>query len=522
MFPIFKVHHVIDNTISKIYVFIGNEKISEEESFATINQRLNIFTSEEFSYIQNSGVRIQYIHKFIHPDDTILRIKEKLFYEIDELDISINEIYLFHLINQSLNIDTIFNDFQNNSLQDQDVINKLKLFLMNFIKSSLDMSILDETLNTFNPSEDTIYEILQSLNIDWENPILSAKSLGNYINTKNNYPYVSNPFLIKQDEYLSREGQNIISTQNNNCLFKFFPILHNNIYLCTAQNVLEYNQKKSIDDKYILKLYFPILFKKDNIQSLDDLLSKKGNLKDNNKSNLKKYYKSYNKRVDLLYDIYSVTEGLFDNKKSGIEFIHFQIKSLHKIKMPLEILFKTINSTEHIPLIKYNPGKSHENIFRLYTNGHVSTTGSKIPDLYIKNNLRKKKIIDISKVLSKNKSIGFFIYSLHQDHQYEILCEIHENGNIDIKCETSNLLSIDIIKELIINSINNNILINVNNFLKQKGYTYVTFEDFDQPNIFINNIHYKFSVPNSKKINIKKVIGCITPLFNVNSSINRD
>lgn len=105
MFPIFKVHHVIDNKISKIYAFIGNEKISEEESFATINKRLNIFTSDEFSYIQNKGIIIQYINKLIHPDDTILRIKEKLFYEIDELDISINEIYLFHLINKLLNID---------------------------------------------------------------------------------------------------------------------------------------------------------------------------------------------------------------------------------------------------------------------------------------------------------------------------------------------------------------------------------------------------------------------------------
>ena len=522
MFPIFKVHHVIDNKISKIYAFIGNEKISEEESFATINKRLNIFTSDEFSYIQNKGIIIQYINKLIHPDDTILRIKEKLFYEIDELDISINEIYLFHLINKLLNIDNILNEFQNNSLHDQDVINKLKLFLMNFIKSQLDMSILDEMLYTFNPSENTIYEILQGLNIDWENPLLLAKSLGNYINTKNNYPYISNPFLIKQDEYLSREGQNIISTQNNNCLFKFFPILQNNIYLCTAQNVLEYSRKKSIDDNYILKLYFPILFKKDNIQNLDDLLSKKGNLKDNDKSKLKKYYKSYNKRVDLLYDIYGTTEGLLDNKKSGIEFIHFQIKSIHKIKMPLEILFKTMNSTENIPLIKYNPGKSHENIFRLYTNGHVSTTGAKIPDLYVKNNLRKKKIIDISNILSKNKSVGFFIYSVFHDHKYEILCEIHENGNVDIKCEISNLLSVDNIKQLIINSVNDNILINVNNFLKQKGYNYVTFKDFKQSNIFINNIHYKFSVPNSKKINIKNIIGCITPLFNVNSSMNSD
>ena len=39
---------------SKIYIFHGNEKISREESFATINQRLNLFTEDEFSNIENS------------------------------------------------------------------------------------------------------------------------------------------------------------------------------------------------------------------------------------------------------------------------------------------------------------------------------------------------------------------------------------------------------------------------------------------------------------------------------------
>ena len=220
MFPIFKLNHVINNKISKIYIFHGNEKISREESFATINQRLNLFTEDEFSHIQSNGITIEYINKFIHPDDTIIRIKEKIFNEIDELNISINEIYLFHLTKDKISIDDVLSNFQNNSIYDQVIINKLKLFLMNFVKSTTDLSILDETLNDFNPEEDNIYQTLQGLNIDWENPVTITKSIGNYINTKNNYPFVANPFLIKKDDYLSREGENIISTQNNNSLFK--------------------------------------------------------------------------------------------------------------------------------------------------------------------------------------------------------------------------------------------------------------------------------------------------------------
>ena len=73
---------------------------------------------------------------------------------------------------------------------------------------------------------------------------------------------------------------------------------------------------------------------------------------------LRKYYTSYNKRVNIVYDIFKQTKNRLENKKSGIEFIHFTIKPLTSIKIPLEILFKTFNSSEEIPLIKYNPGKS--------------------------------------------------------------------------------------------------------------------------------------------------------------------
>ena len=516
MFPIIKLNHVINNQISKIYVFIGNE--SSEGNFATINQRLNLFTEDEFRHIQENDISVEYVKKFIHPDDTIIRIKEKIFNEIDELNISINEIYLFSLITKKINIDDIIFDYQNNSLQDQVTINKLKLFLMNFVKSSMDLTILDETLSNFNPSEENIYETLQKLNIDWNNTLLLTKSLGNYVNTKNNYPYVSNPFLVKNDDYLIRESNNIISTQNNNCLFKFFPLKNNNLYLTTAENVLEFNVSRGIKEDYILKLYFPILFKKDNIHSLEELLSQKGNLKDKDETKIKKYYKSYNKRINLLYNIYKNTKGLLNNKKYGIEFIHFTIKPIYAIKMPLELLFKSINSSETIPLIKYNPGKAYENIFRLYTNGHISTTGSKIPDLYVKDGLKKKKLFEISKQLAKVKALGFYIYSIFEETHYEIYCNILENGNIEIKCALENLLLVENLENLMLSTVNDNILSNISVFLKQKGYKYSLFESFSQENVTINNIHYKFSVPTTKKINISKISGCITPLFNINSS----
>ena len=159
---------------------------------------------------------------------------------------------------------------------------------MNFVKSTMDLSILDEVLDRFKPDENNIYETLLQSGINWENPLHVCKSIGNYINTKNNYPYVANPFLIKKDEYLEREGENIISTQNNNSLFKFFPIENNNIYFSLVENVINFNKEKQINDSYILKLYYPILFKKNEITSLETFLSQKGNLIDTDRQKNKK------------------------------------------------------------------------------------------------------------------------------------------------------------------------------------------------------------------------------------------
>ena len=54
---------------------------------------------------------------------------------------------------------------------------------------------------------------------------------------------------------------------------------------------------------------------------------------------------------------------------------------------------KLIKSNSNVELIKYNPGVRKENIYRLYTNGHFSKNGAKIPNLFVRNGNKKSKII---------------------------------------------------------------------------------------------------------------------------------
>ena len=80
----------------------------------------------------------------------------------------------------------------------------------------------------------------------------------------------------------------------------------------------------------------------------------------------------------------------FSFTDTGINYFEFIIHPTSIIKLPLEILFKTIHSNEKMPLIKFNQGEGYENIYRIYTDDYISLSGIKIPYLYVKHNFKKR------------------------------------------------------------------------------------------------------------------------------------
>ena len=81
MSEIYKVNHVINNEIKKIFVFTGSFEIIKESTGHKIKDGEKIFTEAEWKNITKSKIPIEYISKYIHGDDTILRIKEKILKE---------------------------------------------------------------------------------------------------------------------------------------------------------------------------------------------------------------------------------------------------------------------------------------------------------------------------------------------------------------------------------------------------------------------------------------------------------
>ena len=132
MSEIFKVNYIISNKINKIYVFKGNKTVENIDISPSVNGK-NIFTDGEWESIKKDSTEIIYINKYIHKDDTIIRIKEKILKECNGLNSSTKEMYLFSLKKTKIEPIIYHNKLtQNENLELTEV--RLKQFLWNFIE----------------------------------------------------------------------------------------------------------------------------------------------------------------------------------------------------------------------------------------------------------------------------------------------------------------------------------------------------------------------------------------------------
>ena len=513
MSQIYKVSLLDKNNIQKIFVFKGKYEINEQSNKVTTNPgNFTVFSKKELDDILINNIQVQYIDQLIYDDDSILRVKEKILMESRGLNISINQMYLFVNSQKKFNIHDTYYKLTQKETHELN-INTLNGFLHNIISNSFNLT--SKNINIPQEKQFFTFDELNELAFDWEDNHFYQNSLGQNAQYKTQYPYVVNPFNCSiSDSFIL--NNDIVNTQNSTLLFKFFPVKNNNIFLATAENVIDYAEENDLNVTFFLKLYFPILFSVDNIQSRSDFEKNNMSLIDQNKKHVKKYYNTYNNFINLFYDlVFFDGTSNFDFNEQGINYFEFIIHPNSKIKLPLEILFKTLHTSEKIPLIKYNPGEGYENIYRVFTDDYLSLTGIKVPYLYVKNNFKKYKILELMKTLSKNTSIGFYIVHKFLQNNFEIYCDFLENGNIHIKVNCPILISKDQAETLIKKSVNETILNQVTSYLKQTGYEYVLFNNFFEDNIEMLDINYTFKVENKKVLKLNTYIGCVSSIFNI-------
>ena len=520
MSQIYKLNHTEGDNIKHIYIFAGNETI--DISDYTDSKGNPIFSHEELSNITKKKIPVEIITSFaIHGDDTIGMIKKKLVHALN-LDISTKELYLFGITEEKLIPSIIYKQLtQNESIPLTETM--LCQFLLNIIENGCVESEIANTCEIIGKLGSNIsYDDFTNI-LDWDAIQSYIIPIGERLVHKKVIPFVANPYNCTfLDNFIKESMPGIVTTQNTSLLFEVGQLCLNNIFFCLAEEVLTYTSTQTkLEEISILNLYFPLLVTIDKINSLTMLQDKRYELHDKEEKLIGQDFDKYNEQVNLFYDIYNVGNANsplnYLNNTPGITAISLVIHPIHNIKFPLDILFKLIHSTRIIPLIKYNPGKTKENIYRLYTANNTATDGKKIPFLYTQHNNKKTFIIKLSKILSFSKRVSFYINIIYNDNKYNLTCSFSENGNIHINIPSINNLnkplSLQQIEEIIHLSIKEPILDKIRSYLEQSGYSYISFDSLTDKNIEIESMTWVSQLKITAKINLKKYISCLSTIF---------
>ena len=304
MTQIYKINHVVEDNINRIYLFIGDEIIDKKDYIDSRGQ--HIFSAEELENIKKKKIPIQLITSHvIHGDDTIGMIKKKIMQGL-KLEISTKELYIFGITEDKLIPSILYNQLtQNKTIPLTE--KRLCQLLLNIIEHGCEQSDIINTCKIIGTLGNNI-SFNEFLNIqDWDLVKSHIIPIGQRLVYKKTIPFVANPYNCTHiDHFIKENIPGIVTTLNTSLLFEVGDLCFNNIFFCTAEEVLTYTSKVTkIEESDILNLYFPLLATKDKIQNLISLQDKRQELYDKEEAQLGATFNTYNKQIDLFYNIYN-------------------------------------------------------------------------------------------------------------------------------------------------------------------------------------------------------------------------
>jgi hypothetical protein len=498
---IYKISHILDGVVKYIYVFNGKNKTDSLDKLFLKKQNDpifdGIFSPEEITDINENSIEVRFIPESIHLDDTIEIIKKKLLLHLmNDLNISFDELYFFIIQPEKFKAETIYHNLTQNEKLDL-TKPRLTQFLLNLDEINVD-DLPDKETYTYD-------DILQ-LNLE-KSSFMATKPLGQKITSlKEDYYYTVNPFLVESYDTLEKN----ITTTNKIILMEQGEILNNTLYLCLAEEVLTFGatNNPSLLETNTIKTYFPYLYQKDII-SLEQLNDRKQELLGETQDMLTPAFKKNIENVNLFYDIYETRKEEMKFNDVGIKSLIIVINQPSVFHLPLDNVFKLIHATQDVPLIKMNLSKRQEKIYRLYAD-KISTNGKKIPYL------DKGVIFKWDKFMGKTQSVSVYIEHYEEDTSSitPIICEFNSNGSIMIKADFNTSLTPDMINDLFVKEVNPVIDL-VKDYLAQDGYTMNNFVSLTNEYTEILNIEYSLNIHIEKEVKLKKIVGCLTSMFNI-------
>ena len=284
-------------------------------------------------------------------------------------------------------------------------------------------------------------------------------------------------------------------------LSKDGDIIDNSIYLCLAEDVLNYIQTKNISEETTVKIYFPFLYNK-NINGLEDIHENRDKLVQSNKKFITEKTSETFNTINMFYDVYYSRKTDLKYVNKGIKYIKAIVAPEFDVKIPLEIIFKIVHATQDCPLIKYNPSTRQENVYRLYAD-KISDDGRKIPYL------KKANVFKLMKNIARTKSVAVYIETTTNGNEQSLICEFDENGYITIYSEFKTVISVDKIDD-IFRGLINPIIDEIASVLEQSGYKLNKFHSLKDNNVEIKQMTYETQIEIKKPLDIEEYKGCIS------------
>ena len=404
-----------DNTVTT-YAFVGDTIITKEEFeskrdtyLSKLKQHLTVSESI-WSYHSSSGFKdVVMIQDYIFLDDTIHTIKLKLFNALQQTNIGVEDIYLFCETKQHLDLKHIYKLLTN---QRRDILTGTLMneFLLNFDcidtpMADKDNYSYDEFINDKNASSDCGF----------------TKPMGyNQLHTM----FTANPFKVvnyDNDHVLRKD----YVYYPNQLLIEFGQIKSNVIYACLSDIVLQSHKEKGLEEINTIKIYFPELYKQ-NLKSIEGVESSRGERYDKTITRYTELIPQY-KSLNSIQDIYTRDKDLLKFIKTGLRELSVVYHPSVSFDIPIHFIFKIIHSSHAMPMIKFNPGKKQENLYRLYTGDQIAANGRKVPVL------ARSKILQLIKESTNKNSVTCYIIN----EEYLLLFEFNSIGEILIRytCE---------------------------------------------------------------------------------------
>jgi hypothetical protein len=522
LFPIFKVNKMSDkNVTDTIYVFYGsrfseeiddpNDLFDEEPGNKAF---VNIFNKDELNEIQTKKIEVIFVNQTIHIDDSIGVIKLKIFEAISK-EASMSEIYLYCLKSEKLNSITVYQNLTQND----------KLPLTKVRMDQILLNLYDENgqVMEFGLEDKIQYTFDDILKLDLnEQTYLVGKPLGQKFVFSNEYPFITDPFLVTEYDTLLENSRREMTTLSSNLLLESGPIFRNTIYLCLAKDVFEIADINDISTENTSKIYFPFLYQ-DNITSLEELDTKHSKLIASTSEKLTPDTERNFENVDMFYDVYNKqkkSDKFSENTRlTGIKSLKVIIYPEFKIKIPIEVIFKLVHATHDFPLIKYNPETRQENIYRLFA-PELTVDGRKIPYL------QKAVIFKLMRTIGKNRCVSVYTNIQYKGMNFYMTCEFEENGNISVypltDFDSPILLSggenlfqdIDEIIKLTVNPL----IEQIKPFFEQSGLDIPLFTSIQSVNVEVRDMTFQTMYNITSPIDINKFGGCISSVFVIESS----